>query len=623
MPDLQNTDTIEKWLGMRSDLEADKIPNGYLANALNIDCSSIGSISPAKGYSSYGSQLEAAGKIISMPKKAYRLDDGTEVALRVRDNNTNTILEWLNKQKTSNHEDGEWETLVAGLTTGKEMSFAPYNYDDNGTLKNRLYFCNGIENLSFWNGATTYLTVATSGGEATITVNSTSNFDNSGSLVIGGTTVTYTGKTSTTFTGCSSTPAASINDGVAQLPDTTTQSGDPKLEMMVVTDGRIWGVDAASRTILQYCERADPTDWTPTAPPDEPGVVDLPEGDGPITGLGAIREWVIVFKRDRVIAIKLEFPSATTKALRIEVVRQGDDVGVETHDAVISTLDSVYYATPKGGIKGIAVSNEGKLIPDDLTDIVYPSLRNAVFSNASAIYWEKEKKLLVSYKKDSNSTQNDTQIKIEFAKDENLNTVRTISFQDWQVECWQKYDGKLIFGGSYIPNCYHAFDGYTKDEGAFNSIATTKRYHFGVPMKEKTIFYLPIEGYIGPGQRLQFQLDYDTQGTRYHGEADFDSATETQYIIEPQLNTIGAFELGTEPIGGTLAEVNELNFFRMYLTLPTDHHPYDVQLTIHGDGVNKNGEIIGNRWKITRFGWDVVSAKTNIDSRLKKFFKLT
>ena len=65
-------------------------------------------------------------------------------------------------------------------------------------------------------GGRTTLTALLSGGETTIAVTDTTAFPSSGSLLIGATTVTYTGKTGTTFTGCASTPSASNGATVKQ-----------------------------------------------------------------------------------------------------------------------------------------------------------------------------------------------------------------------------------------------------------------------------------------------------------------------------------------------------------------------------------------------------------------------
>lgn len=55
---------------------------------------------------------------------------------------------------------------------------------------------------------TTYLTAATTSGDATVPVASTAGMASSGTVTIAGSTVTYAGLTSTTLTGCTGTPTA-------------------------------------------------------------------------------------------------------------------------------------------------------------------------------------------------------------------------------------------------------------------------------------------------------------------------------------------------------------------------------------------------------------------------------
>lgn len=65
-------------------------------------------------------------------------------------------------------------------------------------------------------GYKTTLSALTTGGDATVNVVSTALFPASGTFLLGGVTVTYSGKTGTTFTGCTGTPAASNGTDVRQ-----------------------------------------------------------------------------------------------------------------------------------------------------------------------------------------------------------------------------------------------------------------------------------------------------------------------------------------------------------------------------------------------------------------------
>jgi hypothetical protein len=61
---------------------------------------------------------------------------------------------------------------------------------------------------------TSYLTTATTAGDATVNVHDTTGMSSSGSVTIAGSVVTYTGKTSTTLTGCTGAPTASTGRSV-------------------------------------------------------------------------------------------------------------------------------------------------------------------------------------------------------------------------------------------------------------------------------------------------------------------------------------------------------------------------------------------------------------------------
>ena len=107
--------TIRNFKGMFTLFESSNIPDQYVANALNTSFAD-GSISPVKQYSTFGNQLttdDDVGRILSSFTATKA--NGLEVPLRVRDNDTNTILEWYNSV------DDEWDTLLAGLTTGKRI----------------------------------------------------------------------------------------------------------------------------------------------------------------------------------------------------------------------------------------------------------------------------------------------------------------------------------------------------------------------------------------------------------------------------------------------------------------------------------------------------------------------
>ena len=97
---------------------------------------------------------------------------------------------------------------------------------------------------------------------------------------------------------------------------------------------------------------------------------------------------------------------------------------------------------------------------------------------------------------------------------------------------------------------------------------------------------------------------------------------ETDFIVEPTYNTIGAFEVGTEPIGGTIEEIDELNVFLVFFRLPRQK-PYNIQLTAYGDGTNVDGTTVGNRWAIEQIFVEPKDAERQIPKEKIKYFKTT
>jgi hypothetical protein len=309
--------------------------------------------------------------------------------------------------------------------------------------------------------------------------------------------------------------------------------------------------------------------------------------------------------------------AATARIENIRTIRRGDNEGAIS-DSVVQKLNSVYYVPPKGGIRGVAVEAEDEFVPDDLTDIIAPTIKNGVFDSESQLtWWEKEKKLIMNYKKDSDSTVNDVQIIADFVRQINGNVIKSLSTKNWPWNCSFIYLTDLYIGDAYTPNCYKAYDGYDLDEGPQQCIATLGAYDFGLVEEEKEITHIMVSGRVASGHRIKFQVDYDDNGSRVHLEALFDTHREDhrRLIVEPQQNPVGAFELGTEPLGGMIGDIDELNSFLLFFHMPSEHKFYNLQLTCWGDGLDVVNNVIGNRWLIDNVGYLVENADLEIDGK--------
>lgn len=88
---------IQELGGLRTDYPEDKIPDRNASDILNIDLSIKGLIQTAKGRSLVGNKVTAIGSITSAYLYKKAVDTVfPKIHLRIRDNGTNSILEWLN-----------------------------------------------------------------------------------------------------------------------------------------------------------------------------------------------------------------------------------------------------------------------------------------------------------------------------------------------------------------------------------------------------------------------------------------------------------------------------------------------------------------------------------------------
>lgn len=598
--ELKKPKTVSHWRGMFSLRSSHLIPDNYLSNSKNVSCAD-GSISPHKMYSQFGNKITSTGQITHnfTTTKA----DGTEIPLRVRDDASNSHIEWYEPESET------WYALLPNQTTGLTYGFA----DFNTSTQDEVWWCNGTENMTLWTKLTTYLTSAVTVTDTTINVNSTTGFGATGTIIYNGTEIAYSAKTATTFTVASAHASAGADDGVAIAADDSTHSALTKYNILLTADGRMWGASTSGVT-LAYSKVGDATDWTAGSTPSAAGSIDLVEGEGGMTGLSAIRENIFVFKKDLAAVYRLLYPSATTRTEELLEVRRGNSMGAVNQKGIEKVGETIFYTTRRGGIKSISLSklHEGFDF-EDVTDLIRPTIDDGVFTSASLGYFEKKKILLLAYKKDSDSTRNDNVVAVELIKDPEFGTYKALGFIDWFVNDWFGYSDKYYFGASFEPNCKQAFDGYSKDGTSYTAIATTKRFSFGDPLNQKEIPIIAVIGRISSGTTINFQVEYNYLGILGHAESSL-AGTESDYIIQPQTNMLGAFAIGNEPLGGTIAEISELNHFIVFFTLETTIHPRDIQLNIYSD-------TEGARWQIESIIFDVKSAELAIPSNLKKAFR--
>lgn len=216
----ESTQNILGFGGLVTNTTPDKIPDRNSTNVTNIDFALNGMVQTARGYELYGNKITTPGNCVD--SFLYQKNFGTlqRIKLRTRDDGSDITLEWLNPNNISESTDGQWETILASLTTATKMGFATAN-GDGGAKVNKLVMGNAVDPMMVWNGSTATVASVTSN---TIVCDESlllEGFDNTGAdtVIIGGAEYAYTGITSATFTGVSPDPSAAgvvATQGVAQ-----------------------------------------------------------------------------------------------------------------------------------------------------------------------------------------------------------------------------------------------------------------------------------------------------------------------------------------------------------------------------------------------------------------------
>lgn len=609
--------TQTQYLGLNTLRKADEIQRGEAALALNSDHSTSSAVGPLEGYSLDGHQPNPNDVITR--QYTYQRGDGFEIKLQVRDDATNSYLEYLNKGDDRNSSLGQWTILVSGLATAKNtdgsinktkvMGFTAFN--DTGV--DSMLFSNGTNNFSKWSGAVCIVDGALAGGEATVTVslisgdpaaNPTDRFPSTGSFVYRNTagtitTVTYTGKSGTTFTGCSGVTATADNTGIAEAADTSTYSAVPKNNILDTAQGRVVACGRSDAPNQWSVSRvSDFTDWTTSTTPDDAQSIDFPEG-GISTALSHIDEWFFYCKEKVIHAISFNITSVSDGAggyipALQSIKKRVSKVGVACQKSLCNVNDEVWFTSPDGQARKLfRLSNENGFNTEDLNEMIRPSLEGFVWDDCSMAYWPKKRTIIASGRSSSDVVMNDKAIVYQLSRNLEGTQIINRGTLDWFIGDQHVYNDELYFGSSIESICFKSFDGFSKNGAPYDWVRTEKLETFnehGGWFTRKSVPFIGVTGSIATGTTLYLNLFYDILGSTGISEMSI-TGTDDGYVVSQPLNTLNAFTLNTEPLNGTRTSISGMNPFNVLFSLANEYLPYSIQLTFKTSGIGQDVEI--------------------------------
>lgn len=544
--------------GLYTDAPEDKIPNRNATDIAEMDLSIRGLIQTRKGYSLFANKITEVGKITRM--YLYRKNFGTvsKIMLRVRDNETKSVLEWYNASNPDTSE-GAWELLVDSLTTGAIMGFAPFN----NTNVNQLIFCNAVQNYSSWNGSTALVSSVTA---TTITKSGTATFafegfSATGVVMVDGVAYTYTGidVTGKILQGVTPNPVTGgvqAGDGIAQQPDTTTYSSLPKGNIFVVAGARVWVSGVTNReSTLYYSAVGDATNFTAGTNPDDAGIEDFPDGGGKITFLDSKdNSKIIIHKEDAILQFVLDYTS-TAKIPKLDVISFADDVGATNIKAGTGRSQISYFVSGTEGLKSLARALDGSDINlGEVSDIILPTIKDYDNSDAAAIYLPTKRCIMVATN-DGTSSYNNKVISYYLKRTADGTIAFDISIDDIFVSDWLLNEKELYYGSSTEQNVFKMFEQNSANGVGINHKWTSKEFTFDEPARGKEFNKLYIEGFIGERTKIKVTVLYGLLGSG--GAKSKTLSWDDDYVSPQKISALGTEVLGTVSLGASSVDISD------------------------------------------------------------------
>lgn len=563
---------LNKFRGLHTARDSDDLPFGKSPNLKNVRINGS-NFQGAKGYELIGTRNSTAGEITS--QYTYNRNDGDQVMVRVKDDGSTGTLEWYD---TTNE---EWYTLLASLTTGKIMGFTEFN----STTKNQMIFCNGEENMSVWTGAVTRLTATVTATDTKINVVSTADFPATGTIIYNGTEIAYSAKAATTFTVASAHASAGADDGVAEAADDSTHSAVTEGNILLTAKNRLWiAGQAANPCSVDYSDEGDAFTYTGGSGRADSGTEKILNIGGSVTGLSEKNDKVIILGSDGGVSFDFSYPTSTTKAPIYNQLFFSPGQGCLSSKSVFKVNNEVYFCN-RNGVQALtdAVGTE-RIGTKSITRDILPTLQDYVFDEAAVIYHNKEDIVLVACKTDSDQAGNDIVIGVDFFLDTTVKGEELTGFGltrfDWPVADWAILANELYFGSSLEMNSHKGFSTNQNDGAPRTILYVTERFNFKDPFQEKGNQYAAVKGYIKDGTDIEVEIQYDAG---FRGTQSKTIESTGDYVGITVLNDMGAFAIGTNPIGANIASVSDLKPFLVYLDIGTNYRFNDIQFSFESE----------------------------------------
>ncbi len=578
--------------GFATKADASKIRDGENPNGQNSVINDGDRVSIRDfGFTLFGQASTTQSQIKSL--HTFRRRDGENVMMR----NHGTFLEYYEKGNSI------WESLTTTSTADQIYDYADYNI--NTDLRSLTYFGNGQDAFSRWSGA--HLLIGDEGVTSTagfVMTDTTTGigFPDSGDIIYCGIRIPYSEVTATGFEVVSAHVCVA-DKGLAEAPEEYPSIDFPRGNIYLVANNRLFisGQATTSQAVF-FSAYGDALDFAgasiiTASTVASPGIFNLGEGGGPVTGLAMDENATYIFKRSVIYKATLDGDGIYTLTPLKPFDGRSQTTGAETNQSVFTGGNGVFFITPDKQIMDLTRVEQidfPQVVA--ISDIIKPTVQAGNYASSSGIFFQDA--AYISFKSTSDVANNDA----VFIWNEKVGAWES-PIIGWNASIFTVYDDgtgeSLYFGSSLIAEVYEVTDGAIDNGLGISANWRSKRFDFGEPqhLKELSNFY--IEGYISDNTDLTISLLFDENGDTQIYTTEF-SGTEEDYIFDaPVFNMFGFSPFGTERFGSS--DATENSKFRIYLNKNLRRVPfYNLQVELASDGVGQSWEAINYGFEIRR-----------------------
>lgn len=423
-----------------------------------------------------------------------------------------------------------------------------------------------------------------------------------GALIINGNWYSYTKVIGNFLCGINVDPTgigANVGDMVTQGPDTFPNN--PKGNILAIFTNRLFvsGINNVNQAVY-FSYYGDATSFVNASLilnniSTAPGIFNLGEGGGAVTGMAMDEKNLYIFKRSIIYAVTLTDANYSISPLKA-FDGKSQTTGAIGSNSCFSGGNGVFFITPDKQICEVSrLSQFDYPQASSISEPIKPTVANIDFTSAAGIVFGD--RAYISCKSSVGIANNDTVLVWDI-----VNKFWENPIIGWQVSDWFVYNNgsteDLYFSDSVSINSYKVNS--TPSDNSFNVTASwkSKRFHFGAPQLLKQMEDVFIDGYISANTSITVNLYYNENGVTKLFSTVLDGSNTDYLFNSLSENPFGLTKFGTERFGSNPDASGRVPF-RAYLGKEFPVIPfYNAQIEFISDGDNQQWEIENFAFKI-------------------------